>query len=255
MKLSGLTAMLTRQREDNRRLAAKILELGGEVIENPLIEVKYLETNQVGCNEVSKADAIVVTSANALLALAPLLRSCEQQSGLPPCFVVGNRTARVAEELGLHAVHPDGVLTAEDLSDYLIQSQPAERNRRFLWPHGQLASLQFKDKLQRAGFIIQDFVCYDTQLRSVTGANWARAKRAERLVVVFYSPSAVEAFMQSDSVQKDLASMPFTTIAVGTRTAKRLEDVHLPIGSIATNPSLDGVLAAIAESYERGHLI
>ena len=275
MTLTGLRVLLTREVRDNGPLKARIIELGGQVVESPLISIQHVSDNLIEeawfrlrkerLEGSLTLRGIAVTSANALAAAEHLLGS-EEEGFFSPCFVVGERTARAAAQMGLKAIHPEGVKNALGLAAYLCTKavmlgtyartsstayteQP--RNNWLLWLRGQMADEAFRSELERHGWIVDDIVCYETILREVSQSAWAQVSRAPRVAVVFYSPSAVQAFVKSSVVHEDpLTEVPMF-IAVGETTKVALLKNGLGPNVAALSPTIEGVLDAIVQVNER----
>lgn len=277
LTLTGLTVLLTRKVQDNGPLKAKIIELGGQVVESPLISIQHVSDNLIAeawlrlrkerLTGEFTFRGIVATSANALVAAEHLLES-EEQGFFSPCFVVGERTGRAAAQMGLKVIHPEGVKNALGLATYLCtkavmsgartnsrtySEQP--RNDWLLWLRGQMADEAFRSELERHGWIVDDIVCYETILLEVCQLAWAQVSRASRVAVVFYSPSAVQAFVKSSVVHEHPLTEVLTFIAVGETTKAALLKNGLRPNVTASSPTMEAVLDAIIQVNERSAFV
>jgi uroporphyrinogen-III synthase len=280
--LAGLTVLLTRDAKDNHPLGTRIVELGGKVVESPLISISHLPSSDMGrawagieerrAREGLLFRGVVATSANALLAAEGFLRA-DTQGFFSSCFVVGERTARTAAGMGLLAVHPQGVRNAADLAGYLcsetvfgatairepvleetaISGAPGRRERDvepksqnwLLWLRGQMADGAFGQILEAHGWVVDEIICYETILRELSPSAWAEVSAQRRVAIVFYSPSAVRAFVQSQVVRDQPLTNHATFIAIGDTTNAALQETGLRPSITASRPTVDGVLDAL----------
>lgn len=202
---------------------------------------------------------LVVTSANALDSLRDVFERFPGLAALLPCFVVGARSAKEAQKLGLRVIHPPEVKTAHHLAVYLSEQRDIgptsgmrfqEAPRRLLWLRGSLADLSFKHYLEETGFVVEDVVCYDTVAIELSRLAWDEV-RAGRGVVVFYSPSAVSAFLGSPVVQEHPLQGELDVIAIGPTTAKALSDAGVSGVFMALEPRLEGVIDTLLKVHEK----
>jgi uroporphyrinogen-III synthase len=148
--------LVTRPEPDASRLAAALATRGHEPVLAPLLAVKFLTDVDL---PLAGAQAVIVTSGNALRALAshPDLR----QATTLPLFAVGEATAAKAEDLGFAHVTV-GPGTGEDLAQ-IIAGTLSPAQGPLLHLAGESLAFDLKTALEAEGFEVRKSVLYRTE--------------------------------------------------------------------------------------------
>ena len=127
---------------------------------------------------------LIITSANAIEAVKKVLDKVNIQGRV--AFVVGEQTAKAANEIGLD---PKGKSTgnAANLVKYILENRETlmEHRKDLIWLHGNLADDSLIATLKNEGIHIKDIVVYETTQIPIDEIR-------DSIVVVF-SPSGFNA--------------------------------------------------------------
>ena len=145
--------LVTRPQPDADELAQALRGLGHEVIVEPLLE---FEPHDLGSLSFGDAQAIIVTSRNALRALDALGRVHEATH--LPLYTVGGASARMGEQLGFEIIHI-GSGTAQGLLPLIMQGCRADAG---LLVHlaGEKLAFDMRGALEQHGFNASQPVLY-----------------------------------------------------------------------------------------------
>lgn len=150
-------------------------------------------------------------------------------------FAVGVKTAEALEKLNFTVVKPDRQ-SAEGLASLIEKHFETDKPVVLHWC-GNRRRDQLGDQLENAGFKYVDMEVYQTELNTIP---WP-----ERVpdAILFFSPSGVEAFRQSDGFKRTLPEL----FAIGNTTGEALslesgKNVHIP-----TEPSTEALLELTSE--------
>jgi uroporphyrinogen III methyltransferase / synthase len=258
--LAGRRIVVTRSPEQAGEIAAKLRDLGAEVLLFPMVrftEPPRSEDLDEAIVELAEFDWLVFTSANAVRFFLARCRAFERwPSPEMRIAVVGPATRDALEAEGLQAaIAPrefHGRALAEDLEAEIA-------GRRILMPRSNKASEELPELLRGAGAIVTDVVAYST----VEGADPEAApafealSRGEADAVTFFSPSAFRHF--ADTFGRDglrRLSRRVALAAVGPVTAAAIREAGLPVAvqaGLATTASLVAALERyFQEPVERG---
>ncbi|HIF08983.1 MAG TPA: uroporphyrinogen-III synthase [Sneathiellales bacterium] len=178
--------MITRPKQDAAPLAARLVALGHEVLEEPLLEIMFRQNVQV---PLAGAAALLATSANGVRALA---RATDRRD--LPLFAVGDATARTARTAGYDQVFSaagDVLSLADIVADNLI---PAEGH--LVHAAGTRVTGDLQEMLFAQGFRVQRVTLYEarTSLRFTPIGNQA-LQTGQVDGVLFYSPHTARTFV------------------------------------------------------------
>jgi uroporphyrinogen-III synthase len=216
----------------------------------PLLEIRFRSDDAVldAIRRMAEFDLVVVTSANALRALAQAADRIGRSlaADAPQVVAVGRASAEEAKALGLSATFPPTGKTAEDLLSWLSTQPALAPPRHILLPRGQLADDSLVRRLTDAGYDVVPVVCYDTVEAEVDLSQWERALSGTRpCVVALYSPSAVRALAKVNSAV-DRIHADVRVAAVGPTTARAARSAGLSVWCTADQPSDESLVASIA---------
>jgi uroporphyrinogen-III synthase len=225
----------TRQISGDEVQAAR--QAGIEPVVHPLISVKIEPAARIfdTADTLPAPDALLLTSRNAVDALLACRVARPGWPGDIPVFTVGSRTAGRLHESGVESVYPqDKNQTGSEIAEIM-------RNRlepgSVVWhPSSSIRRPEAGRILAGANLDYRAFTVYTTTLLRDAGMP---AEPWE--YVVFYSPSAVEAFFSGGR------SLPEETItvAIGETTAEALAAAGIRNAAVPDFPSTESVIALL----------
>ena len=155
----------------------------------------------------------VFTSQKAVQALEIMM-----QKGLQPepgitVFAVGPKTQQKLVDLGIKAEIP-AIHDAQHLAKYIV-NHASRNNRNLIYFRGNRSLQTLQETLDKEGFTLDELEVYRTTLNTISIPE----RHFEG--VVFYSPSAVEAFEQSGGFERQWNYL----FAIGPTTAASLDTI------------------------------
>jgi len=206
--------LITRELTDEQLQFAD--DLGLDVTVEPAIRFEFRKkwSSVVNSIEGAKSPIFAFTSQNGVNALEKLM----EQGYTPPAnvvfYAVGEKTASALQELGYTAIVPElsyGEQLGEKIAADLKQSGLMDASVFHFC--GNRRREELRQTLEKSDINIKDLVVYKTIINQMTiNGNDAEA-------VLFYSPSAVEAFRKSGGFRD--GNLP-ELFAVGHTTAQEL---------------------------------
>ncbi|HVU38576.1 MAG TPA: uroporphyrinogen-III C-methyltransferase [Opitutales bacterium] len=258
--LFGKRIVVPRAREQAGETRRKLEELGAEVLELPLIEIKPdldAETAADVFAELATYEWGVFTSPNgARLFLEEVLRRCHDVRALGPLkfACVGPATAREVEKFHLEVALQPPAATADALADALIADGSLE-NLRVLVVTGSRNRDNLPRRLEAdARALVDSLRVYRTDLTDLSTDPVAENFRANGAdAIAFTSASTVESFVQQ---ARHLALAPGArrplACAIGPLTAAALREHKLPVDLESGEHSLDGLARALCDKLSPG---
>ncbi|WP_345784029.1 uroporphyrinogen-III C-methyltransferase [Synoicihabitans lomoniglobus] len=253
LSLFGRRVAITRTREGNSGLRAKLEHLGAEVIELPLINVvpDVDPTLLVEIfSELGTYDWIVFTSAHGVkVFFEQVMRAYAdiRALGLLRFACVGDATAREIEKYHLKVECRPEAATAEALADALIATDSLD-SAKVVVVTGNLNRDTLVAKLEQEGRAIVDLLpLYRTEkldLSEHPAAHDFRDKGAD--AVLFASSSAAEAYAaQGDSLKLGPTATVPQCGSMGPQTSASLRELGLAVDFEAAAPGLDELVTAL----------
>lgn len=256
--LAGRRIAVTRAREQSSELAARLVHLGAEVLELPLITVTkaidpHLQAEVFA--ELGSYDWIVFTSANGVRHFfAEFHRIFDdiRALGLLRFAAVGDTTAAAIRAQHLQIECQPEVATADALADALIATGSLD-NAKVLVITGNLNRDALVKKLEGALAIVDRLQVYQTEktdLSTEPAAADFRARGAD--AVLFASSSSVQSFVDQAAALK-LATGARRPLAgsIGPQTSETMKKIGMPIDFEAGTPSLDALIEALVARLSR----
>ncbi len=206
--------LVTRELTNNQLQLAD--DLGLEVTVEPAIRFEFRKdwSSIVNSIEDARSPIFAFTSQNGVKALQQLL----EQGYTPPkgvvFYAVGEKTASVLQELGFAAVVPElnyGEHLGEKIAADLMHS--GLKDVTVFHFCGNRRREEMRHVLEKSDVDVKDLVVYDTIL------NRMNIDDIDVEGVLFYSPSAVEAFRKSGGFRSERLPELF---AIGHTTAQEL---------------------------------
>jgi uroporphyrinogen III methyltransferase/synthase len=234
--LAGLTVAVTRARAQASGLAARLRELGADVVEAPAIRISPLEGP---APEVQRYDLICLTSPNGVRLLFDRLAG----AGRDARALAGARVAAIgpgtAAALREHGVIAD-VMPERFVAEGLVEALADVPVTRALVARAAEARDVLPDALRGRGAEVDVVALYETvaeplteqQLRAVAGADF----------VTFTSSSTVRFFL--DAAREHLS--PATRlVSIGPVTSDALREHGLAPDVEAVRHDIEGVVEAL----------
>ena len=243
--LHGQVVAVTRARAQASGLAARLRELGAEVLETPAIRIEARELRGELLEAVSRIRdyaVICLTSPNGV----SLLFAALEQTGRDARTLAGATVAAIgpgtASELARHGIGADIVperFVAEGLVEAL-DPLPVE-GRRVLVARAAEARSVLPDALRARGAEVDDVAVYETVAESLGQAQITALERAT--YVTFTSSSTVRFYLASG------ATIPATArvVSIGPVTSDTAREHGLTVHVEAARHDVDGLIQALKE--------
>lgn len=254
--LSGRRIVLTRNAEGASRLTQRLEALGADIIEIPLIEVRF-DIDGTQAVEVFKEFAsyewLIFTSRNGVKHFfSAFLKAFDdiRSLGFVRIAVVGAGTAEALQPYHLRADLVAPSATATDLAKALEEQQSLD-NLKVLVITGNRNSDELVKRLWDDRAIVDTLRVYSTHFRDLAGnADAARFRREGADAIVFASASSVEAFGgQAQHLQLETGARVPALCSFGPMTSQRMKKSGIPVAVEAAEPGLDGMVAALVEYF------
>ena len=252
LPLFGRRVAVTRARDQTGELRRKLEDLGAEVLELPLVEIKPFtdrETTVDIFTEVGHYDWLVFTSANGVRHFFDLFLKAFQDIralGVMRIACIGEATARAVRALHLEVEICSETVTVEALADALIVTSSLD-NGKVLVVTGNLNRDTLVKKLEQARAIVDRIQVYENVRTDLTG-NPAAGEFRERGAdaILFASSSAAQAFAaQAAALQLSPgAKRPFAG-SIGPITSEAMRQAGLPVDFEAKEATLDAFVTAL----------
>jgi uroporphyrinogen-III synthase len=254
--LSGRRIVLTRNVEGSSRLAERLEALGAELLEIPLIDVRY-DIDGEAAGEIFKEFAsyewLLFTSRNgvkhfftAFLSAFEDIRSL----GFVRIGVVGKGTSEALQEFHLK---PDLVAeeaTGEGLAKSLEAAQTLD-NLKLLVITGNRNREDLTRHLWESRAIVDTLRVYSTHFCDLAdNAAAATFRKSGADAVVFASASAVQAFgEQAKHLSLEKGARVPVLCSFGPTTSAVMKSAGIPVAVEAAEPGIDGMVAALVEYF------
>lgn len=256
--LSGRRIVVTRNLESAGRLSSRLVKLGAEVLELPLIRIVYDADKQTTADifqEIGQYEWLVFTSANGVRGFFELFtRTFEdiRALGLMRIAAVGDGTAAAVREWYLKVDLQPSEATAEALATALAEDRSLD-NLRMLVVTGNRNRDELVTRLNEAQAIVDAFPVYRTELTDLQddpAAMEFREKGADALI--FASSSAVESFgRQAAHLKLSPKAVVPALASFGPQTSATMKAANIPVSIEASTPSLDAMVDAIIAHFSK----
>jgi len=245
---TGKTILITRPLPQARSMAERITALGGTPLLLPTTEIRTQSlpnATKQAIEPLSQYDWLVFTSANGVKGF--FYHYLSEWKALPAnrrpgIAVVGNRTQKAVEELGLTVDFVPEKHNAQSLAEtFAIREQET-----ILWPCGNLAKTTLAEVLRAKHVSVQPLTVYETHIRAISPETLEDAIQQSPDAILFTSPSSIAGFF--DNLRQHGLSPGETVFAcIGETTAEALIKQGLKPHVIAKKPSEAGLLTDLAE--------
>ena len=223
--MSQISILSTRTLSDEQRQV--FIDADFDLLEQDFIEIKnnIFELNQINNN-------LIFSSQNAVLSLM-------EQNGweilkTKTVFCVGIKTKELLELNGFTVdVYMD---YASELAEIITLIYNKES---YTFLSGNLRMETLPKALKSAGITFNEIEVYQTEL-----APFKISDQENFDGILFFSPSAVESYLTSNKIKKEIC------FCIGSTTAKALELNKVKNIVIAETPTIDEVVLAVIEHYK-----
>ncbi len=258
MTLKNRTILITRPKAQAEEFARAIELAGGNVVWFPTIEISS-PASWMDCDNairhIHRYSVIVFTSTNAvenffertLTVDGRNLSAIRQKS----VYAVGEKTRGALEAHGCVVNDIPEKHTAEELG-HLLQRMDL-RNKRILFPHGNLSRQILPWLLRQSGATVDEVVVYETRKPESANADAIRRllMQKEIDVVTFFSPSSVSNFIEMIPVglldRLTVAAIGEVTVETAGRLGVRVDVIPPLARAESMVKSLEEFFASLPE--------
>ncbi len=255
MPLSGKRILVTRPRAQAANLCDKLSALGATPIQFPTIEITPLDDYtalDMAISRLSDYGWVIFTSVNGVRAFWQRLEVAHRDS----TALDGIRVAAIGPATS-HALERRAVAAQFIPDEYVAEAILAGignvRDQRILLPRADLAREALADGLRQIGASVDEIAAYHTVIADAQDPATldvrAMLQRGEIDAITFTSASTVRGFVQSVIANNQY---PIPAIAcIGPITAQAAREAGLPVTVMATEYTMDGLVAALAQYFRR----
>ena len=255
--LFGKRIAITRTRQQSSELMRRLVGLGAEVLELPLIQVSSAVNEEVKKEifaELGSYDWIVFSSPNGVRFFFESFFDefkDVRSMGFMRIAAVGPATVKAIEKFRLEVEVMPETHTGPDLAKALLETGSIE-HAKVLVVKGNLGTEDLIKPLEDQWAIVDRFEVYKTEptdLSSNEAADKFRELGAHG--ITFTSGSTARSFVkQAKALQLVEEAVRPKTFSMGPQTSKVMKEVHLPLDKEAKKSSLDGLVDAIVDELD-----
>lgn len=195
--LHGRRIVVTRAKPQAASFGNLLEEAGASVCYLPLIDIIPVSKPNLPASEM-RFDWILFTSVNAVhhfdACLKEVGRSIHEYRN---CCVaaIGAATASVLEDKGLPVALMPKQHVAHALVEKILNTETHPKGKRVLLPQGNLARPTIAEELTRHGMEVHGFTVYETRILPPDDDAIQKLIAFAPECIVFFSPSAVDAYL------------------------------------------------------------
>lgn len=252
--LMGRRILVTRPREQSSKLQAALEALGAQVIAIPTIEIvppDSYESLDAALSDIACYDWLVLTSANAVEAISTRLRTLRvpvEALVAVQIAAIGRATADAVNTLGMQVELIPPRAVAESLLEALLPLVQ-DRNKRVLIIRAKVARDLLPDGLRSAGVSVTIAEAYQTIIPTHSVEALREALQAGVDAITFTSASSVQNFKALAEKAEAQVETSIRKISIGPVTTQALKDCGWHADAEAENASIDGLVAAVVQSF------
>jgi len=255
LPLFGQRLVVTRRPEQAGSFAARLAELGAEVMEVPTIKIEPTTRREELVEmllEINSYDWLVFTSVNGVTSFFELFfkRFHDMRDiGGARIAAVGPATAAKLKELHLQVDLQPEEFTGRKVAEAFAKYETIE-NLKMCLLRAEAANKDLPLGLQEMGAIVDDIAVYRTvpELEDRTGVS-ARLAESGADWITFTSSSTVEHFHARFDLPALLKKFPgLKTASIGPETTKTIQTLGLQPTLEAKIHTTDGLIASIVKT-------
>jgi uroporphyrinogen III methyltransferase/synthase len=235
--LTGRTVAVTRARAQASALAARLRELGAQVVEAPAIRIEPLP---VRVPDMAAFDLLCITSPNGAARLMEEVRDARALTG-PRIAVIGPGTARALRDHGIEA----DIVPARSVAESLVEALEGLDVRRALIARAQEARDVLPEALRARGAHVEILSLYRTVAEPLAPAARAAALAAD--YATFTSASSARFFHEAAGTLDGPR-----LVSIGPATTAALRELGYEPDIEAADHTPDGVVAALVADADGG---
>ena len=251
--LFGLRVLVTRSREQASDLSTRLIRLGAEPIEAPVIRIEDPEdwtSLDQALAQITTYDWLIFTSTNSIDQFFKRFFEKDLKVGAlasTRIAVVGRATATRLQEHGLIADHQPNQFNAEALVEKLVKNEVMEKTR-ILFPGANIARKTIVDGLTAYGAEVLPVTVYRTvTVETLPDEIISMLEQKMIHLVTFASSSTVRAFTQTLG-EHGLTRLEGVTIGcIGPVTRSTARDVGLSVDIMPEEASITALIDAIVQ--------
>lgn len=258
LPLHGRCIAVTGSPTSGSRLAARLRELGADILDLPLIQIRHAVEKERAFevfNELAHYEWIIFSSCNGVEHFFKVfLQTYEdiRSLGFMRIAAIGEGTAEAIRAFHLKVDIQPETATAEALGEALRAEQSLD-NLRVLLITGNRNREDLQRLLENERAIVDTFPVYATEptdLADHPGARQFREQGADALI--FASASAVQSFGEQAAHLKlgKGATVP-ALCSFGPQTSARMRQAKIPIAVEATSPGIEPLVEGLLEKFRR----
>ncbi|MFW6081970.1 MAG: uroporphyrinogen-III C-methyltransferase [Desulfosalsimonas sp.] len=256
--LFGRRIVVTRARSQASSLVKRLSELGADVVETPVIEIRPVKNMQPldeAVKNISGYDWLVFTSVNGADMFFQRLRANKLDTralGGIKTAAIGPATADKMRENGLNADIVPESYRAESVAEAFESLDMS--GRKVLLPRAEGARPVLPEELSKMGANVDEIISYRAVQAEAGKAELLENLRAGTIdMVTFTSSSTVRNFMAllPESEANQLLS-GVALAAIGPVSAETASEMGLKTDITAEEYTIDGLVKAVTQYYSAG---
>ncbi len=251
--------LVTRPESQAREFCDALAARGAETICLPTIAIGEPDdwgAADLALEQLDGYDALVFTSANGvrgfIARMAQRGHNCDE---LPAGFGLGRRTKEVMAECGITVVPTDDALDAAGLAEEICTfmrhgGYDGIEGMRFLFACGDKARPELPEALAQHGGIVDRIVVYANRPADPAGTARVASLLDSGAIacVTFFSPSAVDAFLQLFPTFRSTQRSHTKLAVIGNTTAAAIRTHGMEPDIVASNPDSSTFAEEIAKA-------
>lgn len=248
--LFGKNIIVTRARKNSSKLSKKIIDLGGNPIEIPTIEIKpkSSKTIRTNLNKINSYEWLVFTSVNGVEIFFDeflKINNDIRKLGNLKIAAIGSETARSLNKLNLSVDLIPDKFTAEGLLNSFKKLKI--RKSKIFIPRASLARDTLVSGLRKIGNEVKEVKIYDTILPSKLTKKDVLNKVSGVNIdfITFTSSSTVDNFFKYITPKKVKSNKDVKFVVIGPITGKRLLTYGIKPHLICKKFTIDNLLDEI----------
>ena len=260
--LFGRRVLVTRPREQAAELVDRLVTLGAEAIEAPMIRIvppEDLGPLQRAAAEPEQYDVIIFSSGNAVDAfMAVLLNGARDVRALkgPLLCAIGTATAEKLASYGIKVDFVPPEFRAESMVAALAEQRPLD-GARVLLPRADIGREILAEQLRDLGAVVTDVVAYRTLLEDTQRDGdpyvYGLLLNGRIDVVTFTSASAVRNFVKVYGRDQAIDLLRSTVVAsIGPVTTEAASQLGIPVQIQPSTYTIPALVDAIAAYFHDG---